>query len=181
MGAFSRNCKQKDKPEVWNLRCWVSEVGPAPQARGCSTQSCCCSEGKGGSRHWGAVTQATGRSTLELVVLIPILDPGPLLTALRGDRPVLRKAEVSSASCPGIRTPASQESSGVQDALEMAEAPWPWMAQLCAHCGWGFWAQSQYLALSRNGNRQDTGIRPCSRAEATQDDSACVGLSLSLH
>lgn len=70
--------------------------------------------------------------------------------------PVFRKAEVSSASCPRIWTPASLESPGVRDDLGMAEALCARAAPLCAHCGWGFWAQSQRLALSKYGNRPRT-------------------------
>lgn len=66
----------------------------------------------------------------------------------------------------------------IQDALGTVEA---WVAQLCAHCGWGFWALSPHLAPSRNDKRQDSGIWQGSRAEATENDSACSALSPSVH
>lgn len=50
---------------------------------------------------------------------------------------VFRKAEVGSASFPGVWTPASQEYPGFRDALGTAEAHAPWAAQLRAHCGQG--------------------------------------------
>ena len=93
---------------------------------------------------------------------------------------VCRKAEVSSASRPGIWTPATLEYPGVRDALTLAEAPLPWAARLCSHRGWGFRARSQHWAWGRHGHTRDTGIRRCSRAEAAEDDPACAGLSLSV-
>lgn len=45
----------------------------------------------------------------------------------------------------------------------------------------GLWARSQHSALSGNGPRQDTGIWPCSKAEATEDDSVCTAVGLPTH
>lgn len=58
---------------------------------------------------------------------------------------------------PGIWTLAILGHPGVRDALGLAEAPWPQAAQLCAPCGWGFWARRQHLAWCRKGNRRDAG------------------------
>lgn len=186
------------EPSKTGLRClasgswgWIPPPGSAPPrgpAQGAREAL--------GTEPWGRPTgkpslrpHGNPRPTLELVVL-PLAGwnpaPPPPPTAHSTQRgqwlwPVFRKAEVSSASCPSIWTTASPEWPGVQDALGLAEAPSPWAAQLRTRCGWGFWAQSQCLALSRNGNRQDSGIGQCSRAEAAEGDSACAGLSLSGH
>lgn len=95
-----------------------------------------------------------------------------LLACFQEGRGQLRSASYVDTSQPGIIP-------GVRDDLGMAEALCARAAPLCAHCGWGFWAQSNAW-LCPNGNRPRTlGFWRCSRAEATEDGSICAGLSLS--
>lgn len=195
----SRNCGQEVSPEVWSFSkqtwaAWRLEVrggglgrgggcprprSVPPTAQAGQAQDALGTEPRGTlCRHRGSEARAGAGGPAGW-------SPGPSQHPRHSEgtvalAAVCRKAEVSSASRPGIWTPATLEYPGVRDALTLAEAPLPWAARLCSLRGWGLRARSQPWAWGRHGHTRDTGIRRCSRAEAAEDDPACTGLSLSV-
>lgn len=131
VGARSRNCKQEDNPSQNRPEksgVWRSGVVPWTQKHPAHSSS---SKGRGGSvqvEPWGEAR----RPALELEVLPGagwrgawLLPPPPGLRGAAALALVFRRAEVSSASCPGIWTPALLGHPGVPDALGLAEALLP--------------------------------------------------------